>query len=420
MINIPAILIANGTAILLLIVILLSYKRPIRHVMLDEKTFYVMVILNIAQCIIETVVFLMDGKMVYGYHALLIILNVILFIVNIVFAFSWTIFVDYKLFTDMKRIKQVYPFVAIPAALVIIGCLINLFTPVFFVVDKYNVYQRTDLFIIPYAVTYSYLAYGVILVYLFRKKVQKYLFLPAIMFMVPIMIGSLLQFFFYGYSLVWLGVAIGMMYLFINVQNEASFVDSLSGLFNRQYLGNLLLMYSRKKDAAGVPAGIMLDIDNFKSINNTYGHLVGDDAIFTAGKILHKAMGGKGVICRYGGDEFIILMNVKSQEEIIDRINIVNDQAALFNELGNKPYKINFSIGYGTYDIKHDSIDDFLKKIDASMYEEKKRKIREKIIIDRRCAKYGEVPVPFPVPYGKVVNFSVPNYYTKRRVYFYL
>jgi diguanylate cyclase (GGDEF)-like protein len=384
-INIPAILIANGTAILLLIVILLSYKRPIRHVMLDEKTFYVMVILNIAQCIIETVVFLMDGKMVYGYHALLIILNVILFIVNIVFAFSWTIFVDYKLFTDMKRIKQVYPFVAIPAALVIIGCLINLFTPVFFVVDKYNVYQRTDLFIIPYAVTYSYLAYGVILVYLFRKKVQKYLFLPAIMFMVPIMIGSLLQFFFYGYSLVWLGVAIGMMYLFINVQNEASFVDSLSGLFNRQYLGNLLLMYSRKKDAVGVPAGIMLDIDNFKNINNTYGHIMGDDAIATVGKMLRAAVGDKGVICRYGGDEFIILININSQKEITDMIDVVETQAELFNESKKKPYNIKYSIGYGIYDSKHESIDDFLRKIDASMYVEKRRKICEGIIPDRRC-----------------------------------
>lgn len=353
--------------------------------MLDEKTFYVMVILNIAQCIIETVVFLMDGKMVYGYHALLIILNVILFIVNIVFAFSWTIFVDYKLFTDMKRIKQVYPFVAIPAALVIIGCLINLFTPVFFVVDKYNVYQRTDLFIIPYAVTYSYLAYGVILVYLFRKKVQKYLFLPAIMFMVPIMIGSLLQFFFYGYSLVWLGVAIGMMYLFINVQNEASFVDSLSGLFNRQYLGNLLLMYSRKKDAVGVPAGIMLDIDNFKNINNTYGHIMGDDAIATVGKMLRAAVGDKGVICRYGGDEFIILININSQKEITDMIDVVETQAELFNESKKKPYNIKYSIGYGIYDSKHESIDDFLRKIDASMYVEKRRKICEGIIPDRRC-----------------------------------
>ena len=300
MINLPAIFIANGIAVMLLLIILLSFKRPLRHVLLDEKIFFTMVILNIVQCVIETVVFLMDGKMVHGYHTLLVVLNVILFIINIVFAYSWTIYSDYKLFTDINRIKRIYPFVAIPAILTIIGCLINLVTPVFFTIDENNIYQRTDLFIIPYAVTYSYLAIGVILIYSYRKKVHKYLFLPVILFMIPIMIGSLLQFFFYGYSLVWLGVSIGLIYLYINVQNEASYVDVLSGLYNRQYLGNLLLMYSKKKDTAGVPAGIMLDIDNFKSINNTFGHIVGDDAISTVGKLLHTAVGDKGVICRCG------------------------------------------------------------------------------------------------------------------------
>lgn len=385
MFNFPAICIANGTAILLLLIILSSSKRPIRHGFLDEKLYFAMVILNVLQCIIETVVFFMDGKMAYGFHALLIVLNVILFVNNIIFAYSWTVYADYKLFSDIERIKRIYLFVAIPAVLTIIGCLINLATPVFFVVDEFNIYQRTDLYIIPYAVTYLYLAYGVILIYSYRKKVNKYLSLPAIQFMIPIMIGSLLQFFFYGFSLVWLGVSIGMMSLFINLQNESAYVDALSGLFNRQYLNNiLLLMGSKKGDTAGIPAGIMLDIDGLKSINDRFGHTIGDDAISEAGKILHTAVGDKGAVCRYGGDEFIILMHVKSQKEIMDMINNILTQAAVFNKLEKKPYKINFSIGYSTYESKHESTDDFLKKIDASLYEDKKRRIREGIFPDRR------------------------------------
>ncbi|MGI6695494.1 MAG: hypothetical protein ACOX6O_04510 [Christensenellales bacterium] len=57
MIHYPAIYIGNGTAILLLLVILLGIKRPLRHGLLDEKIFYAMVVLNIIQCIVETVVF---------------------------------------------------------------------------------------------------------------------------------------------------------------------------------------------------------------------------------------------------------------------------------------------------------------------------------------------------------------------------
>jgi diguanylate cyclase (GGDEF)-like protein len=203
------------------------------------------------------------------------------------------------------------------------------------------------------------------------------------MFMIPIIIGSLLQFFFYGYSFMWLGVAVGLISLFINVQNESAYVDALSGLFNRQYL-NQFILHSKKGDAAGALAGIMLDIDSFKSINDRFGHIVGDDAISAAGKILRTAAADKGVVCRYGGDEFIILMYIKSQNEITDMIDTIKTQARLFNESEQKPYEINFSIGYSTYTGKYESTDDFLKKIDASMYVDKKKRISEGIIPDRR------------------------------------
>ncbi|HHT25311.1 MAG TPA: GGDEF domain-containing protein [Clostridiaceae bacterium] len=386
MINFPAIYIANGTAILLLAVILLNFKSPLRHGLFEEKIFYAMVILNILQCFLESAGFFMDGKMEDGYRTLTLVLNTTLFINSIIFSYLWVIYVDYKLFANMKRIKRLYSFVAIPAVLTIIGCLINLVTPVFFLIDEYNVYQRADLYIIPYAVTYFYVAYGVILIYLYRKKVHKYLFFPALVFITPIIIGSLLQFFFYGYSLMWLGVAVGIVSLFISVQNEAAYIDVLTGLFNRQYFNKMLLLYSEKGDTPYILAGIMLDIDGFKSINDRFGHLVGDDAISITGKILRTAVNNKGIIFRCGGDEFVILMQVNSQKEITDMIDIIKTQATLFNESEKKPYKITYSIGYSTYKSKHDSIDNFLRRIDVSMYEEKNRKICEGILPDRRDA----------------------------------
>jgi GGDEF domain-containing protein len=77
-------------------------------------------------------------------------------------------------------------------------------------------------------------------------------------------------------------------------------------------------------------------------------------------------------------------MQINSQKEIMDMIDIIQTRAALFNKSGKKPYTISFSFGYSTYQSRFESIDDFLKKIDASMYEDKKRKISEKIIPDRR------------------------------------
>ena len=382
MYNFPAIYIANGTAILLLLVVMLSIRKPLHHGLFEEKMYYAMIVINIMQCILEVVTFLLNGKI--EYRTLTVVLNVLLFSNSLIFSFFWTIYADYKLFADMRRIRRIYPFIAIPAVLMIIGCFINLVTPVFFVIDEYNVYQRTDLFFLTYVVTYSYLVYGVVLISMYRKKVHKYLFLPAILFMIPVVIGSALQFAFYGYSLVWLGVSIGMIWLFINVQNEASYVDMLSGLFNRQYLNDILLMHSRKGDKGSILAGIMLDIDSFKEINNKFGHLVGDEAISAVGKILHTAVGSKGISCRYGGDEFIILMKTDSQKEIMDMIDTVRTKAALFNEAEKTPYQIHFSIGHSTYQSGHESTDAFLKRIDTAMYEDKRRKIDEGIIPDRR------------------------------------
>ena len=378
MINYPTIFIANGTAILLLLVILTSIKRPLRHGLLDEKIFYVMVFLNIIQCFLEVGTFLTDGKM--EYRTLSLVLIAILFSNSVLLAYFSVIYADYKLFADIKRIKRIYPLMAVPAVLTIIGCLLNIATPVFFELDQYNIYHRADFFIIPYVVTYFYMAHSVILIYSYREKIYKRLFLPVFLFIIPVVIGSLLQYLFYGYSFMWLGVSIGLVSLFINLQNESSYVDKLTGLFNRQYLGNLLSMYGEKKDS-GVPAGILLDIDNLKSINDRFGHVVGDEAISIAGKILHEAVGDKGVLCRYAGDEFIVFMYINSQEEIMDMIDLIKTQAALFNDSEKKPFKINFSIGYGTYESKHESIDDFLNKIDASMYEDKKRKNSGRMVI---------------------------------------
>ncbi len=382
MFNFPAIYIANGTAILLLLVVVLSIKKPLYHGLFEEKIYYAMVALTIVQCIVEMAAFSMIGKT--EYRSLALVLNVLLFGSSNIIVLLAVIYADYKLFADVKRIKRIYPFVAIPAVLTIIGCLINAATPVFFVIDEYNIYHRTDLFFIIYIVIYSYFAYGVMLISLCRRKIQKYVFFPAALFIIPVLIGSVLQYFFYGYSFVWLGVSIAMLWLFVNVQNEASYMDMLSGLFNRQYLNNILLMHSKKGDAASVLAGIMLDIDNFKSINNRFGHLVGDEAISVIGKILHTSVGSKGISFRYGGDEFVVLLNANSPKEITDMIDSIKAKTALFNESEKKPYKIHFSIGYSTYRSEDESADDFLKRMDAAMYEDKEKRISEGIILDRR------------------------------------
>ena len=87
-----------------------------------------------------------------------------------------------------------------------------------------------------------------------------------------------------------------------------SITDSLTGLYNRRYFTevskHILDLAKRENKPLSV---VMIDIDNFKNINDTYGHQVGDKALVSLSKRLMKCQRKSDIICRYGGEEFVIL-----------------------------------------------------------------------------------------------------------------
>src|SRR5690349_8357687 len=90
---------------------------------------------------------------------------------------------------------------------------------------------------------------------------------------------------------------------------EQSVRDHLTGLFNRRYMEETLerelLRAARKQLSLGI---IMLDVDNLKQFNDTWGHAAGDEALRELGSLLLRQVRGEDIACRYGGDEFIVIM----------------------------------------------------------------------------------------------------------------
>ena len=375
MINLQANITVNVIGVALMIILLLGTRAKPGKLLFDQKIFFFMTIFTIHQCICETVAFCIDGKLFPGAHTLAVILNMLLFIVNILFAFLWTAYVDYKLFEDRNRIRKIYPIVSIPALVICAMSLCNLFTDVFFTVSADNIYIRTGLVWLPYAVTYLYLIYTVVLLYRYRKKVEKYLFLPIISFLIPIFIGSLLQFFIYGLSLVWVSVAVALVSVYINIQNEEASIDSLTGLYNRQYLNRYLV-----RICSGAPfsekrllVGIMLDIDSFKRLNDTYGHLAGDQVLREVGPVLRNASSPFGIATRYAGDEFVILVFLDNIEQINVLTDNIQERIRQLNKTSNRPFEISLSMGEAIFHPGQDTIDTFLNRMDQCMYRNKKR-----------------------------------------------
>ena len=123
-------------------------------------------------------------------------------------------------------------------------------------------------------------------------------------------------------------------------------------------------------------------MDKFKEINDTYGHVVGDDALINAARLLRGSCKRKSdYVARLGGDEFVIIgqcENVVAVDMIIDRMHDVIDK---FNKVSKKPYNIQFSAGYTVYDgSSHATLDMLISEADHKMYEVKNaKKIKEKM-----------------------------------------
>lgn len=379
MFNLEAILTANGVGAVLMIILLISSRMHTRSIFLDEKIFVLMVWLTLSLCVTEAASFAIDGRMFPGSRLLNRLLNVILFTANLGFSFIWTVYVDYKVYGDRNRLRKRYVWIGLPAAITMAMSVLNLFTDVFFTISADNVYSRLPLVTLTYVVTYAYLFYGAGLAY--RKKFQgrKYLFMPMMIFMAPVIIGSLCQFLFYGVSLVWVSVAISMVSLYMNIQNEDAYVDVLTGLYNRLYLTRHLRDVRPGKGQQ--LAGIMLDIDAFKTINDTYGHATGDQALQDMGKLLYRvAMDYQAMAVRFGGDEFILLRTVAKLEEMLQVGEALRKAVNNFNAKKHRPYALTFSMGTTVFQGERQSLDDFLRNMDAAMYQSKRDRSHAEVL----------------------------------------
>ena len=156
----------------------------------------------------------------------------------------------------------------------------------------------------------------------------------------------------------------------MSLQNELAYLDPLTKLYNRNYLDHLMnqLMYSHSH-----MSGIMLDMDHFKSINDTFGHSVGDEALVDTAKIITRSIPSNVIPIRFAGDEFILLVPGGSEKELDELMGLVRMSEREFNEKGKKPYRLSFSMGASIFTGTTD-VDTFLNEMDERMYQEKQAK----------------------------------------------
>jgi diguanylate cyclase (GGDEF)-like protein len=151
---------------------------------------------------------------------------------------------------------------------------------------------------------------------------------------------------------------------------QRSITDSLTGLLNRRYIEERLTEEMNRSDRTGDPVTfMMLDVDEFKSYNDRYGHPAGDEALELIGQILRENLRGADVAARYGGEEFSVLLpetNLEEAQAIAERIRRHVEDTRFPKR------KVTVSIGIATLGGSLDDTKKFIKAADDALYAAKR------------------------------------------------
>lgn len=157
--------------------------------------------------------------------------------------------------------------------------------------------------------------------------------------------------------------------------------DSLTDLYNRRYCNQNLKNISEQYIKTGEPYTLAIaDIDFFKKVNDTYGHIAGDEVLVSVAQIMKKSMAGKGFAARWGGEEFLLVYTGCDMETTLTYLEMLVEAIREMRvEYDDKAIKITISIGVATGN--GDSVDKVLCTADDRLYHAKKEG-RDRVVSD--------------------------------------
>ena len=249
-------------------------------------------------------------------------------------------------------------YLVIPNILNCLLCLTAFFTPVVFGFNEQYSFERGPLGFVPFAVSLFYIICAVWITAKYYKKTDHsgkrfLLYLCAIACVIATILDVVMETAFLNSTIM---ISIVFIYMFLRSYDTSS--DPLTKLGNRQSLYEDINRYRSDVNAVG-----SVDMNGLKKLNDTQGHLAGDEALRKIGEALNECISKKVLAYRTGGDEFLVLF-------ILDDEGIVRETLDQLKEkVSRSGYSV--SVGYSMKSDKKDSIEAMIRRSDENMYTEK-------------------------------------------------
>lgn len=368
---------------LICIVILLLFGNQFRHkterFSTSRMVFTWLLWATIILCVADMVAGLSRGQDFLGARSVIEISNLLYFEALAVISYLWMAYVLIKLELIVLPEQKKLLLWAIPLIGFTLVALSNPLTHFLFSIDENNLYARGAGVYLHWVVSWFYL---VVATWQTARAMiheenqhRRQEIAPLLYFVIPPAVAGVVQMLFYGVTSSQVGVTISIVAIFLEIQNNQVLTDALTGLNNRRSFENYMADLVQHHGETDLSL-LMLDLNRFKEINDKFGHMTGDKALQEAAAALKQAclnMSGRLFLCRYGGDEFVVTGNRRSEQEIEQFKALVSQETERSNLSGNRPYRLEFSIGVAggrcadAEDVKY-----LLRMADRAMYEEKK------------------------------------------------
>jgi diguanylate cyclase (GGDEF)-like protein len=311
---------------------------------------------------------------------------------NLAFYYSF-LFFDFILVKDQRRVTGLRIVVWGITALHCFILLLNHKWQFYFAVSDNNTLYYGSHYFIRMIISYLPGLFMFFDFFLVAKNIKANPIMLTLCLLILTGISSTVDFLFKTSSLIWPCFAGSLLYAYFFIIQTDSKIDALTGLGNRNSFNEFVSKLSnagggirprsklpeqrlfKRQSPFDSYSIVMIDMDHFKMINDTLGHLEGDNALRDMAGIIKSCIRNSDFAARYGGDEFILAARAEYDiTSLLGRIQAAIDDLNAKNE---RPYKLQISYGYDVYNIHSGiPITDFLKHIDGLMYKHKNERRR--------------------------------------------
>ena len=340
--------------------------------LLHNRLFRWLTLCVLCLLILESLTWVLDGGETEFQIVCNYIVTISLFLLTPMPGFLWSLYVNSQLFHDAKALRGLVLAFGIPIVVCAVFTLTTPLSKLMFYFDSNHIYHRGPWYPLLAVLSMLPLVTSVVSVWVHRKRIRRKSAWMLTLFSVLTLASSLAQVLFYGIAVIWSSITISVLLAYTSLQNDQVYLDHLTGVFNRRQMDIHLADRVRMAKDGRPLSCILLDINHFKSVNDTLGHVAGDDALKDASMILKSSIRKGDFLARYGGDEFVILTDIDNEETLRMLLLRIHELTREFNETRQRPYSIRFSAGSAVYRPESGWDEQtFIDCVDSLMYREK-------------------------------------------------